>query len=328
MKLALARWTVAALLGTLAVGCGADAEEKVGAVGELVASPDDEALDANDPPTSPDPADPVVANLAALDDDGALGAVADSVTHPACAPRGALLSPKGLTFVLHFSKHAGEAQRELAHLKDVAGYLRGRDVFLVEHTSPILDRLARAFPCNSIQYIAYPDEIDTALATGGRIDGIAVDWEGGVISRGPSYSVDRLRAYAAAIRKKGKIPSVVPAWPAGFDDGDIANRSHMAYELAQIQGSCVAGPARFAANARGTLLSFREHAHAMRDIGFEISLDSVTSADNHVGPDRAADCTRAAFGKGARAIYIYGNGHDHLLDYFHRLGAMGVRAKR
>ena len=60
-------------------------------------------------------------------------------------------------------------------------------------------------------------------------------------------------------------------------------------------------------------------------MGFEISMDSFASAPNHVDAERAAACTRKAYGKGARAIYIYGNGHDHLMSYFNRLGEMGVR---
>ena len=66
----------------------------------------------------------------------------------------------------------------------------------------------------------------------------------------------------------------------------------------------------------------------MRNVGFEISMDSYASADNHVSADRAAACTRKAYGKGARAIYIYGNGHDRLPSYFHTLEQMGVRAAR
>ena len=60
-------------------------------------------------------------------------------------------------------------------------------------------------------------------------------------------------------------------------------------------------------------------------MGVEISLDSVAEAGNHVGPERAADCTRAAFGKGARVIYLYGNGDDHLAPYFERLHNLGIR---
>jgi hypothetical protein len=66
----------------------------------------------------------------------------------------------------------------------------------------------------------------------------------------------------------------------------------------------------------------------VRNLGFEISLDSYASAANHVSAERASKCTRKAYGKGARAIYIYGNGHDHLADYFHELNKMGVRGPR
>lgn len=296
------------LLGTVAGGCASDTDDD--ADGDFIAESTDEALDAADPPNDPDPADPVV-------------------TKGTCPDRGNLLSPKGLTFILHFSKHKEQAQKELAHLKEIKPYLRGRDIFMVEHTSPILGTLQKEFPCNEIHYIAYPDELQAALQTGGRIDGINVDWEGGqVTGHGAQYSIDKLKGYANKIWDQGKIASFTPAWPASFDDGKIAKASNMQYELAQIQGACVNGPARFGDAAKRSAKDFKEHHSSARNIGFEISLDSVNAADNHVGPARAADCTRAAFGKGARAIYIYGNGNDHLVDYFHGVGKMGLRAKR
>ena len=54
-------------------------------------------------------------------------------------------------------------------------------------------------------------------------------------------------------------------------------------ELAQIQGGCVNGPSNFGNAA----------------LGFEISMDSFASADNHVSAARSVECTRVAYGKGA-----------------------------
>ena len=120
----------------------------------------------------------------------------------------------------------------------------------------------------------------------------------------------------------------VPSWSGGFNDAAIARASNMDYELPQIQGACVNGPSHFANAARGLVVSFRAHGLDPRNVGFEISMDSFSFAANHVSADRAAECTRKAYGKGARAIYIYGNGHDHLPDYLRALAKMGVRTPR
>ena len=115
-----------------------------------------------------------------------------------------------------------------------------------------------------------------------------------------------------AIRKAGKQPGFVPSWSSRFDDAAVASASNMDYELAQIQGGCVNGVSSFAFAAKRLLHDFHARGLGLRNIGFEISMDSFGVADNHVGAARSADCTRAAYGKGARAIYIYGNGHDQL----------------
>jgi hypothetical protein len=287
--------------------------------GQFVPEPDDEVLDAADPPTDPDPIDDEEfgTSAEALSSGGAQGK---------CNAPSALLSPKGLTFVIHVSKHADKANRELAHLKKIRHYLRARDIFMIEHGSPVVNALHQLFPCNRFHYIAYPDEMAAALATGDGVDGIAVDWEGGFVeSHSQGYSVDRLQKYRNKIHARGKSAGFVPAWSPSFDDGQVMHASKMDYELAQIQPACVNGPKHFANRAKALLGDFKAHGESLRNVGFEISMDSFAYASNHVGSERAAQCTRKAYGKGARAIYIYGNGSDHLVDYFHRLGKMGVR---
>src|SRR5262249_16862702 len=118
------------------IGCEAEPEETAG---PFVPSPDDEAIDLADPPTDPDPADP-----SAL------------VPEAQACPQRNNLSPKGLTFVIHVSKDADNAQRALDHLRALRHYIRARDVFMVEHRAPVIDQLHDLFPCNRFHYIAYP----------------------------------------------------------------------------------------------------------------------------------------------------------------------------
>jgi hypothetical protein len=327
-----AAWlTLAVAVGVSATvsGCGDAPAVDHEASGPFIASADDEMVDASDPPTDPDPLDEDDVDFATsgLSVQGG-GAAPAGGASPKCLKRQAL-SPKGLTFVLHISKNKENAERNFNHLKALRRYVRARDIFMVEERSPVLERLHEVFPCNRFHYIAYPDEMQKALATGNLIDGIAVDWEGGhVESHSQAWSVDRLSDYVRAIRKAGKQPSFVPSWSSRFDDAAVTRASNMDYELAQIQGGCVRSALAFGLAAKRLLHDFRDRDLGVRNIGFEISMSSYDVADNHVGPARSADCTRAAYGKGARAIYLYGNGHDELPDYFHALGRMGVRTKR
>jgi len=325
-KITRTSWVVGLASLVLALSaCSDAATSDDDAPGEFVARSEDELVDAGDPPTDPDPLDP---------DDDAIG-IADSTVStragtgpgggPACVARQAL-SPKGLTFVIHISKRGANADRALDHLKTFRRYIRARDIFMVEERSDVVDRLHAQFPCNRFHYIAYPDEMKAALATGGLIDGIAVDWEGGKVeASSPAWSVDRLHDYVEEIRKAGKTPGFVPSWSSRFDDAAIANASKMDYELAQIQGGCVNGPSNFGNAAKRLIHDFHGRGFSLRNVGFEISMDSFGSADNHVSAGRSAECTRVAYGKGARSIYLYGNGHDQLPDYFRALGKMGVR---
>src|SRR4051812_8200314 len=89
---------------------------------------DDEALDPSDPPLDPDPL--------------------EALSSKKCGDAPDVLSPKGLTFVLHVSKDKDNAAREVKHLKEVKAYLRERDVFMIEHGSPAVSDLRAMFPCN------------------------------------------------------------------------------------------------------------------------------------------------------------------------------------
>lgn len=272
-------------------------------------SPDDTDVDPADPPTDPDPVEPLASTTK-------------------CPDEPSVLSPMGLTFVLHVSRDAGNAADEVKHLDQLKGYIRTRDVFMIEHGSPAVTDLRAIFPCNRFHFIAFPDEMSTALATGRGVEGVAVDWEGDAVdSHGLSWSIQRLRDYANSIHRHGKVAAFVPSWTHQAQDAYVTTAAKMDYALAQIQGSCVNSADAFANYAHSIVADFHDRGNA-RNVGFEISMDSYDAAGNHVDSDRAAACTRKAYGRGARAIYIYGNGHDQLVPYFHSLDQMGVRHER
>ena len=242
----------------------------------------------------------------------------------ACPKRAAILSPKGLTFVIHISKTFGhEAVDQLTSLKSS---VRARDIFMIEEKSPVLHELRVAFPCNDIHFIAYPSQFQNALEAADLVDGISIDWELGVANHPESWTVDALTTYSAKIRNHGLVASSTPAWPNGFDDGHITKAAKMSYELSQIQSRCAhAGADAYAAGARQVVLRFLDSSLHARDVGFEVSLDSYDFADNHTDVDRSAACTRKAYGKGARAIYLYGNAEPHLHGFFAAMASMGLR---
>lgn len=297
-------------------GCGADPSDAK-APG-FVPDPEDEVFDPSDPPTDPDPED--------TDEDVATAVSQGALEVGQCPKRSPRLSPKGLTFVIHVSKHYGGAAFQ--QLLDVSHLIRARDIFMIERNDEAVQKLRKAFPCNAIHYIAYPDEIKNGIDLGKWVDGIAIDWETKTFTHSQAWSVDKLTNHAANIRKHGKQPSVVPYWPNSFNDGHIVQKAKLGYELAQIQNQCVVSPGAFASAAKGLLQNFGNNGLSARDIGFEISLNSFSYADNHTGVDRSAGCTRKAYGKGARAIYLYGNGHPHLRDYFKKLKALGLRTAK
>jgi len=271
--------------------------------GPFVPSADDEAVDPADPPTDPDPE-----------------------SAETCEPRSWILSPGGLTLVFHISKEDDSAQAAYEQLLAKAHLVRARDIFMIERTSPVVDALREAFPCNHIHFIAYPEELDNAYAAGDAIDGIAVDWEGGVWNNPASWSIDKLAGYAAKFHDKGKVAGVVPYWPSSFDDASITQAAAMNYEIAQIQDQCAHGGATaFASAARDLVESYLARGIKPRRLGVEISMSSYDTADNHVSVAEAARCTREAYGKGARAVYLYGNGPPHLDDYLKTLAGMGLR---
>jgi hypothetical protein len=244
---------------------------------------------------------------------------------PQCPKRSEQLSPKGLTFVIHFSKHKGDVA--LKQLKAVKHLIRPRDIFFIEQKEEAVLKLRKAFPCNDIHFIAYPNEFQAALDASELIDGISIDWEGGnVFNHGPSWSAGQLEMWANKIRNHGKTPSFVPFWPGSFNDGAITRKSKMRFELAQIQNRCAKdGAVAFASTAKGMINTFQKAGLGARDVGFEISLNSFAHADNHTGVDASVACTRKAYGKGARAIYLYGNGQPHLDDYFKKIAKAGLR---
>ncbi len=311
-------------LFTLLAACG-DAstvtDEAVSEDAPFVASPDDEVLDPDDPPNDPDPIE--------TDDEPSAGGLQTLAGRPACKPRSKTLSPRGLTLIIHVPKHPGNAQKAYEHLRSMRGYIRARDIFMIERGSPVNQKLHELFPCNAFHFIAYPAEVERALDTGELIDGIAIDWEGGhVDGNSQAYSIDRLLDYSKRIRRQGRVAGFVPAWKPRFVDAAVKKAAKMDYELAQIQPACVNSPANFAHRAKELLRESKAHGEPLRDLGFEISMNSFDVAPNHVGAERAADCTRAAYGKGARAIYIYGNGDDKMVPYLRGLGKRGLREKR
>jgi hypothetical protein len=296
------RTTLLCLL--FATGCAGTVEDEEG---PFVPSPDDEAVDPDDPPTDPDP------------EEWAQDAAG-------CPERSWILSPAGLTFVFHISKDEDHGWAAYKQLVAKAHLVRARDIFVVERKAPVVSALREAFPCNQIHFIAYPDELDSAYAAADLIDGIAVDWEGGVWNNPASWSIEKLSGYADKFHGKGKVAGVVPYWPDSFDDAAITQSASMNYEIAQIQNRCAhGGPTVFAAAARDLVDNFLAHGLKPRRLGFEISMSSYDTADNHVSVAESARCTREAYGKGARAIYLYGNGQPHLDDYLKTVAGMGLR---
>jgi hypothetical protein len=290
----------------------------------FTSEPEDEAVDPDDPPVDPDPID---ATEGIPTDVGTITSDEQAIAIKAsCPKRSRTLSPKGLTFVIHISKDPDNAQLAYQQLSDVRHLIRPRDIFMIERKSPVLLALRQLFPCNDFHFIAYPEELGAAYDAVNIIDGIAVDWERGLWAHPQSWTVDKLTGYAAKIHDKHLAAGAVPYWPQAFNDGHITNVTRMNYELAQIQDHCAkSGAASFAAAARGLVGNFLANGLSPRDVGFEISLNSYADATNHTGVDPSVACTRKAYGRGARAIYLYGNGHPHLAKYFRALAHIGLR---
>jgi len=315
MKTTILRLGLGLMMAALSLGCGASND-----LPSWTFEPDsdDETVDPLDPPTDPDPED--------ADEETAIGVAQGALSSDHCPKRSTTLSPKGLTFVIHVSKHYGDAAYK--QLSRVSHLIRARDIFMIERNDDAVKKIREKFPCNAIHYIAYPDEVANAWELGHAIDGVAMDWETQTFSHSQGWTVDKLRDFSVKVRNHGKRPSVVPYWPESFDDGHIVKAAKLDYDLAQIQKSCVTSPLAFATAARALNQNFVRNGLSARDVGFEISLNSFDHADNHTGVDRSAACTRKAYGKGARAIYLYGNGHPHLEDYFHEMRQLGLRVPK
>ncbi len=277
-----------------------------------------ETIDAAEPRASFDAATPIEADAN------------DAATSVACPEDPSVLSPEGVTFVIHVSEREAQAAAEVMHLEEIRGFLRPRDIFMIERRSTHVQRIQQMFPCNRVHFIAYPDEMDRALRTGPDISGIVVDWEGAAVdSHTLSWSIDRLRRYSRSIAALGKQAGFCPAWAGRtVDDGNITRASNMDYELAQIQGACLRGASYFRRAVRSRLREFDGREVSRQRLGFEISMNSFSVATNHVSAARAAACTREGVAEGALAIYLYGNGPDQLVPYFRALGEMGIRTER
>jgi hypothetical protein len=254
----------------------------------------------------------------------------DDSASSVCFDEPMLASPDALTFVIHVSKRDVEAAAAVMHLEEIRRFLRPRDIFMIERHSTHVQRIRQMFPCNRVHFIAYPAEMDRALRTGHDITGIVVDWEGSEVDSHPlSWSIDRLSEYSRSIHENGKQAGFCPAWAGRIvDDGNITRASNMDYELAQIQGACVRGAGNFRQAVRSRLHEFDARGISRRRLGFEISMNSFSTARNHVSAARAAACTREGVAEGALAIYLYGNGPDQLVPFFRALGEMGIRTER
>jgi hypothetical protein len=332
MHLADEKLGLVALAVTLGAACMGD----VGGNG-FVPEPGDEAIDPSDPPTDPDPDDPgerLVEPLDIFDADGGTvdddGAESDEgiATAAFCRARSRMLSPAGLTFIIHISKNPANGAAAVQQLEAVRHLIRARDIFMIEGRSPHVTELREEFPCNRIDFIAYPDELSKADDLRGEIGGIAIDWERPrVRNHSQRWSVNRLKGFSRRIHERGQVAGVVPYWPGHFNDGHILRASRMNYELAQIQDDCAfRGPQAFANAARRVVRNFRRNGLNPRRVGFEISSLSYSHAPRHTGVDRSARCTNAAYRRGgARAIYLYGNGHPHIARFFRRIHRMGLR---
>jgi hypothetical protein len=326
-------------LAPVAGGCAVDAEEEdVDSVVEFLSSNEDEVIDPADPPDDPDPqldaeeisvaapaGNTVSSGLSKKKKKHKKGGKPDN-GGMACGTANAL-SPAGLTFVFHVSKDDATAMRMVSHLRQSKGFIRDRDVFMVDHGSPAVGELRKMFPCNRFHaFVRQPNQLaDTMKNLGDGYEAIAVDWELYEIrSQSQAWSTQRLSDFAEKIHANGKKAGFIPFWfGRSFSDKQVMRGSNMQYDLVQIQDACVESPVRFANAARNIARDFG--GGGVRNVGFEISLDSYGKVDNHVNAARAAACTEKAYRKGARAIYVYGNGPDQLPEYLHRLGKEGIR---
>jgi hypothetical protein len=298
---------------TALAGCSSAPQDEEDLGGTFQALSDDEVIDPSDPPTDPDPPD--VAGAVGTQDlqiQGGNGA-------PAC-PSYDKLSPKGLTFVIDIVD-----ANQFDDLMKVKRFIRARDVFVVRPTTGPVGALKKNFPCNRIMALAYPSELKhiPELEQQG-VDAVVLDWEGGDQAQSQSNQHKRLANIKQEIVNHKMRPSMAP----GTDWVNTAADANYDSVLAQTQPACKNSVHNFGAAAKRVA----SEAHArlgIRNAAVEVSVDSsATNAVNHVDAERGADCARAGYGKGARAVYVFGQQEPHLVPFFARLHKLGVRAPR
>jgi hypothetical protein len=336
-----------ALCLALVSGCGEGGPDPLPTSPEAPASgfqplAQDETLPGEDPPTQPDPTDDVqVANLtnggAPDAQTGAPQAQTGAQTMPSSAepvaaasaevacPTYDKLSPMGLTFILDIVD-----SNQLDSLRKVKRFLRPRDIIVLRvNGGPSPEALRREFPCNRLHALVWPaqlDQLGDMRRRNPRISAVGIDWEGGNLGE-LGTMIERLKDGARRIRDHHLQPGLVPGGPRS-DWAPMIDGANLDFLLAQVQPACKnSGPA-FAHAARQVLDDALGIRLGARNVAMEISLNSSLHAQNHVTVERAAECTRLAFGKGARAIYLFGQQRDHFQAFFHLMAELGLRSAR
>ena len=223
----------------------------------------------------------------------------------------------GPRYAFHIGKRHKDAT--LKQLDEVSHLIRPDDVFVIERDDRVAKEIRRKFPRNEIQFIAFPNEVGKALKLGDKVDGIAIDWERKAFTHSEAWNTQQLAKLSKRIRSHGQKVSVVPWWPDRFDDGRIVKRAKLGHEIAQIQNQAIKGPRAFAAAAASLIKNFLKNGLSRNDIGFEISLNSRASADNHTGVAKSVACARAAAKRGAKEFYLYGNGQPRFAEFLKRM---------
>jgi hypothetical protein len=254
--------------------------------------------------------------------------VSPSTLHPLAnggCPKWSKASPRGLTFAIDIV-----GKEQLEHLLEVKPFIRPRDIFVLRISGFPRKALEEQFPCNRTVSLVWPeqtDSLDEMLNKNPAIEGAALDWEGSNQVGSVDDQLPRIHDQVRRIRNHGLLPIIVPAgnrnqWIP------LTRRGGFEWLFAQLQPACKNDAHAFAAGSKDIVHEAIASGVGSRNVAFEISMDSSPQADNHVNAERAATCTRAAYGKGARAIYIYGKKRDHLVGFFHELAKRGVRKSR
>ncbi len=319
-------------LAFLHVGCAdtdVPGDEDVGTSEDALARPftaeaDDETIDPEDPPTDPDPDGEEIEVAAgggvSVQDIDPLGA--DVSGSKGGCPKFSKLSPRGLTFAFDVVD-----QEQLKHLLEMKRYIRVRDIFVLRINGFPKEALQKHFPCNRTIALVWPDEtarLGEMKKANPWIDGAAIDWEGNDRIGSVAQELDRLQVHTRRIRNHGMRPSLVPAQdrPEWLP---MARRGNFAHLFAQTQPACKESAPNFGRSTRALAKDAHDQGFGARNVAMEISMNSYVGAQNHVDADRAAACTRKAYGKGSRAIYIFGQKRDQYVPYLRALAKAGVR---